>query len=180
MEQSDIKLLKDAKRGNKKAIETLFKNYKEMAFNISYRIVQRYDVAEDIVMDSFIKILQGNFNIQDSFKSYFFKTVVNNSLNYVKKEKRESVSFDEFNYDIVTDETPEKITEREELLSRLKEAINKLPENQKTAFILIKYEDLSYKEASKIMGKSVKSIESLISRAKENILKELSDLKDNI
>ena len=175
MEQNDIKLLKDAQRGSKKAIETLFNTYKDPAFNISYRMVQRTDVAEDIVMDSFIKIMEGNFNVTDSFKSYFFRSVINNSLNYLKKEKRENISFEEGGFDVITQETPEKVYEKEERLKKIKEAIQKLPENQKTALILIKYEDLSYKEASEIMGKSVKSVESLMIRAKENLQKELKD-----
>ena len=55
----------------------------------------------------------------------------------------------------------------------LYEAINKLPENQKIAFTLNKYEDLSYKEISEVMEISVSSVESLIHRAKKNLQKKL-------
>ena len=64
MVQNDLKLVKDAQKGSKKAIESLFNTYKDPAFNISYRIVQRTEAAEDIVMDSFIKIMQGMFKLR--------------------------------------------------------------------------------------------------------------------
>jgi RNA polymerase sigma-70 factor (ECF subfamily) len=52
-------------------------------------------------------------------------------------------------------------------------AVNSLPENQKIAFILNKYEELAYKEIAEIMNLSLSSVESLIHRAKMNLQKKL-------
>jgi RNA polymerase sigma-70 factor (ECF subfamily) len=52
-------------------------------------------------------------------------------------------------------------------------AIDSLPENQRVAFTLNKYEDLAYKEISDVMNLSVSSVESLIHRAKKNLQKKL-------
>jgi len=57
----------------------------------------------------------------------------------------------------------------------LKVAINKLPKNQKIAFILNKYQDLSYKEVAEVMDVSLSSVESLLFRAKSNLQELLSD-----
>jgi RNA polymerase sigma-70 factor (ECF subfamily) len=51
----------------------------------------------------------------------------------------------------------------------LDNAINSLPENQKSALILCKFEELSYQETAEIMGLSLSSVESLIFRAKKNL-----------
>jgi len=53
------------------------------------------------------------------------------------------------------------------------EAISRLPEKQKVAFTLIKVQQMNYEEASAIMEQSIKAIESLISRAKQNLQKQL-------
>jgi RNA polymerase sigma-70 factor (ECF subfamily) len=55
----------------------------------------------------------------------------------------------------------------------LHEAIDALPKNQRVAFTLNKYEDLSYKEISEVMQISLSSVESLIHRAKKNLQKKL-------
>ena len=61
-------------------------------------------------------------------------------------------------------------TEQSKLLHK---AIEKLPEKQKTALILNKFEDLSYQEIAKVMDTTISSVESLIFRAKQNLSKQL-------
>ena len=58
-----------------------------------------------------------------------------------------------------------------EQIKLLHKAIDKLPENQRTALILNKYEELSYKEIADVMGVSLSSVESLLFRAKNNLEK---------
>lgn len=171
----DLKTLKNARAGNNKSIELLFQTYNKTAFNISYRIVQRSDVAEDIVMDTFYKILNKNIDIKESFSAYFYRMIVNNSLNYIRKQSHENICPNEFNYDIVSNDNPQAELEKKELISKLKIAINNLPENQRTALILTKYEELSYKEAAEILKTTVKSVEGLIARAKEKLKDELKE-----
>ena len=57
--------------------------------------------------------------------------------------------------------------------------IDKLPENQKTAFTLHKVEGLSYQEIAEVMETTVSSVESLMHRAKENLKKILEDFYRN-
>jgi len=68
---------------------------------------------------------------------------------------------------------PEQNTLNNEKANILDKAINSLPDNQKAAFILNKKDDLSYLEISRILGLSVKAVESLIVRAKKNLQKLL-------
>ena len=68
---------------------------------------------------------------------------------------------------------PEFVLENTQRATLLHEAIDSLAENQKIAFTLSKYEDLSYQEISKVMDVSVSSVESLMHRAKKNLQKKL-------
>ena len=70
---------------------------------------------------------------------------------------------------------PGVLLERQEQSVILFKAIDKLPENQKTAFILAKVEGLSLAEISKVMDKSVPSVESLLHRAKAKLRELLRD-----
>ena len=63
--------------------------------------------------------------------------------------------------------------ENEQRAAILYDAINSLPENQKVAFTLNKYEDLSYQEIADVMEISISSVESLLFRAKKNLQKKL-------
>lgn len=65
----------------------------------------------------------------------------------------------------------QQILEEQEQIKLLHKAIDKLPENQRTALILNKYEELSYKEIADVMGVSLSSVESLLFRAKNNLEK---------
>jgi RNA polymerase sigma-70 factor (ECF subfamily) len=73
----------------------------------------------------------------------------------------------------INNETPVSELEKSQRAKILHAAIDSLPENQKTAFTLNKYEDLSYKEISEVMNLSVSSVESLIHRAKIKLLEKL-------
>ncbi len=68
---------------------------------------------------------------------------------------------------------PESETENNERARVLSWALAKLPENQRVAFTLSKYDELSYEEISRVMDTSIPSVESLIHRAKLNLRKIL-------
>ena len=73
----------------------------------------------------------------------------------------------------------EKI-EKEEIISHLHQAINNLPERQRTALVLNKYEERPYKEVAEIMGISLASVESLLFRAKSYLEKYFSNYKNDL
>ena len=68
---------------------------------------------------------------------------------------------------------PDQELENQERAKILTWALDKLPENQRVAFTLSKYKEMSYEEISSMMNMSIPSVESLIHRAKTNLKKEL-------
>lgn len=75
---------------------------------------------------------------------------------------------------LLADESEESPVNKEEARSLVQKAIADLPANQRTAFILCKYEGLSYKEISEVMELSISSVESLLHRARMNLQKRLA------
>jgi RNA polymerase sigma-70 factor (ECF subfamily) len=70
---------------------------------------------------------------------------------------------------------PQANLEQQERVNVLQQAIDSLAENQKIAFTLSKYEDLSYQEIAEVMGTTIPAVESLLNRAKKNLQKRLYD-----
>lgn len=186
------KLTEDLKRGDPKALESLFSIYKDKVFNTAISYLQNIQDAEEITQDVFVEI----FNSGDKFKgdsalsTWIYKITINKCLDQIKYQKRKKrfavvtsifkTDSVELNIDIPDFIHPGIEIELKERSQILFKAIYKLPDNQKTAFILSKIESLSYKEISDIMKTSISSVESLLFRAKQNLKKELSNFYDEL
>lgn len=177
------------------AFALLVDKYQKMVVNTCRGFVTNYADAEDLAQEVFIELYESlpEFRHESKLSTWIYRIAVNKSLNQVRKKKRETIfsSFasvfesseqqkKESTHPDSTDEADKQLNTRE-LHRTIKEAINKLPKNQKIAFILNKYQDLSYKEVAEVMDISLSSVESLIFRAKANLQKLLSDFyKKNI
>jgi RNA polymerase sigma-70 factor (ECF subfamily) len=110
---------------------------------------------------------------------------VNKSLDHLRKQKRRDIfqtigSFllNEAQEKIQSNNEPsmtDSTNDDREKRKILETAVNSLPENQRIAFILSKYDELAYKEISEIMNLSLSSVESLIHRAKMNLQNKLTN-----
>ena len=168
-EQKDLDLLYLARAGDKIAFEKLFNRYHQKAFNVAYRTVGSIETAEDMVMDAFIKVYESEQKINIDFAPYFYRIVIINCINYIRKNKRVISLLDQDLLFAPDSSDPVNAVLSNESAKDAFKALSLLPENQKIAFVLIKYEGLSYKEVSLIMKISVKAIESLMSRAKQSL-----------
>jgi RNA polymerase sigma-70 factor, ECF subfamily len=151
-----------------KHIETLFnENFQSLVFS-SFRIIMDYEQAEDIVQNVFVKLWQSYDKIKHTkdMKPYIFKAVRNSSLNYLRDKKpneNNTMQIQELNieYPEDNDEEPEK----SEISQKIHQAVDKLPDNWREAFILSKYEKLKYYEIAEKMNISNKTVEKYISKA---------------
>lgn len=186
------KLIEDLKRGDPGALESLFSIYKDRVYNTALGYLQNIQDAEELTQDVFIEIFNSasKFKGDSAFTTWIYRITVNKSLDkikYQKRRKRFAVLTSIFKPDSpeLAIDTPDFIhpgieIELKECSQLLFNALNELPENQKTAFILSKIELLSQKEISEIMKTSVSSVESLIFRAKQNLKNILGKKYDEL
>ncbi|MDY0253112.1 MAG: sigma-70 family RNA polymerase sigma factor [Tenuifilaceae bacterium] len=173
---------------SQKAFAMLVERYQELVVKTCKGFTNSYADAEDIAQDVFIEVFESleGFRSEAKLSTWIYRIAVNKSLNFVRKQKRERLfrSIEGFFTAQNNDEEPMQIEdmgrnkpdsniERSENKRMLKESINKLPENQRIAFILSKYQDLSYKEIAEVMEVSLPSVESLLFRAKTNLQKHI-------
>ena len=174
--------IQNIKNGDKNAFRDFVDTYKKFVINICFKYVNNEDDANDIAQEVFIEVYRtiGKFRGDSKISTWLYRISTNWSLNFLRDNKKysslESYSKDQ-NYilNVSSDSipNPEQNTLNNEKANILDKAINSLPDNQKAAFILNKKDDLSYLEISRILGLSVKAVESLIVRAKKNLQKLL-------
>lgn len=182
---TDQELITGIVNHDKPVIQFLVNKYHKQVITTSFHFVHDMDDAEDIAQDVCIEILEsiGRFKKTSSLSTWIYRITVNKSLNFIRRNKRKQLvkQFETFfhksndhagseTYEPIEDDNPYDNTERKQILDT---AINSLPESQKTAFILSKFEELSYKEIAEVMNLSLASVESLLQRAKQNLQKRL-------
>lgn len=173
------------KQGNEQAFKELVESYRSMVVNTCFGLLHNSEDAEDVAQDVFIEVIRSveNFRADSKISTWLYRIAVNRSLNFLRDNKKRKwfQSFDdvvESKKDMLNQlnqqsDDPESELENSQRSLLLHEAIDSLPENQRVAFTLNKYEDLAYKEISEVMNLSVSSVESLIHRAKKNLQKKL-------
>lgn len=165
-------------KGDQKAFKLLVDTYQLMVVNTCYAFVHDRDEAEDIAQDVFVQVFEslGKFRFESKLSTWLYRIAVNRSINHCKSPRGRAIKIDIDSWKqqevAQSVEMPQQqILEEQEQIELLHKAIDKLPENQRTALILNKYEELSYKEIADVMGVSLSSVESLIFRAKNNLEK---------
>ncbi len=183
---NDKELVTKIKNGDQNALKQLFEQYQHLVYNICYRMTGNQEEAEDITQDVFIKIFHaiGKFRGEAKFSSWIYRIAVNTCLKRERRKKLESWISLEFLFqekEQFQPESPEEspdqqieIAEKEQIVQK---AIQSIPERQKTALILFRYENLSYEEIAAIMKISLSAVEALLHRAKDNLSQKLIPLK---
>lgn len=139
-----------------------------------FRDVER---AEDVAQNAFVKLWE-NCDIlkQEQAKSFLFTTAIRLSLNNIKHDKVVS------NFEIKTKpkamhiESPEFLLEEAELKTRLEQAINELPEKQRTVFLMNRFDNQSYTEIASVLDLSVKAVEKRMHQALLSLRKVVKNI----
>lgn len=171
-------------RGDEKAFKEFIDDHKVMVVNTCYAFVHNREEAEDIAQDVFLRAYESmpKFRFHCKLSTWLYRMAVNQAINLCKsyRKRRVSLLLDDpgLSSDFASDDlsVPEQM-EREARIDILHKAIDTLPEHQRTALILNKYEELSYKEIAEVMELSVGAVESLLFRAKSNLEKLFSAKK---
>ncbi len=173
-------LITKIRSGDNIAAGELIDLYQDKVFRICFSFLGNLHDAEDLTQEVFIDVLQNlkNFRGDSAPGTWIYRIAVNRSLNFIRNRKRYKwwKQVDDFLTFSATEKEPSIINtkiEDEEGKVILQNAINTLPENQRTAFTLNKLDELSYNEVCEIMGMSLSAVESLIHRAKINLQKSL-------
>ncbi len=150
-------------------IERVFKKHYRSAVFYAQRIVQRKEVAEDIVQNVFLKFMSGEITVRGDLSVYLYTAVHNRCIDYIRMRRLTDTTTDELAEeleDIAPDFHPEnELFVRTLHMQRLYEAIEDLPPKRRRIFCMIQLERLSYAETADALGISINSVRTQMYRA---------------
>lgn len=172
-------------------LQEIYNQYNKLVYNLALQYVHNIEDAEEITQDVFVAVHHSinNFRNDSKISTWIYRITINKSLDFLKsKNRKKRFAFvtsifkpnsSELMFDKPNFNHPGVEMEHKESLELLFLKINSLPDNQKTALILNKIEQKNVQECAEIMNLSAKAVESLIHRAKQNLLKKIEDEKRN-
>ena len=183
---NETALIIDLKQGNAQAFTQLVEAYQHLVFSTILNIVQQAEEAEDASQEVFVQVYQNikDFRGDSKLSTWLYRIAVSKALDCERKKKTKKriglvknlLGITEKEEETATDfQHPGIVLDNKESATVLFKALKQLPESQRIAFTLIKAEGLSYEEVSKVMNVSVKAVEALMHRGKENLRKILSN-----
>lgn len=183
----DVRLMLQVKDDVQGAFETLVRRYQDRLLGVILHLTGNPAEAEDLTQDVFLRIYKARkgYHPRAKFSTWLF-TVANNLVsNYNRsKGRNKQVSLDAMGNSgsqaipaaervAAPEGSPSAQMRKAELSDVIREALDKLGEEQKAAVILSKFEEMRYAEIAEILGKSEAAVKSLLSRARNNLRETL-------
>lgn len=176
---TDEHILAVFKEDGSKGIELIFHQYYEVMCRSAIRITKTRSLAEDIVQEVFYEMFRKRDTMEiKSLSSYLKRAVFNRAINKVKSS-RELFDSDDLNVELTDNSaSSQQELEYKELEDYLNEVIDRLPEKCRLVFVLNRFEELSYKEVSKKLDISVKTVENQMSKALRILREEMASYRN--
>lgn len=166
----NLAIIERCKIGDRTAFQELYNLYAKAMFNISLRILNNRDEAEEVLQDSFLKVFSkiGDYDRTYAFGAWLKRIVINGSLDVLKKRKVGFVELDEVHYSSEQDDEEEDESVYEADL--LKKCIAELPDGFRTVLTLFVFEEQSHKEIAALLNISEGTSKSQYNRAKKKLM----------
>jgi RNA polymerase sigma-70 factor (ECF subfamily) len=175
-------------KGDNDAFEILVNRHQTSILNLIYRFIGDRTQAKDLAQEVFIRVWQAakTYKPEAKFTTWIYRIATNVCFNELKSARRrrwfQFLRFGDQHEETIEDTfvdgspSPEDLLLAKERSRQISDALQSLPENQRMALVLKRYDDLSYQEIAQILGCSVSAVESLLVRAKKTLQEKLKNL----
>src|ERR1700726_945820 len=190
MARSDVQLMLDVKAGDEASFDFLLRKYRTPLINFLFRMVRDAGTAEDLAQEVFLRVYRARQRYSPSakFTTWMFRIATNLALNSVRDNRYPQLEISMDHTVAAGDdehppmEAPDRPPSVEQQLvardrsERILRAIHALPEKQRAAVLLHKYQELDYDEIARVLECSESALKSLLFRAYETLRVELAPL----
>jgi RNA polymerase sigma factor (sigma-70 family) len=174
---NDSQLIREIKDGNAQIYSELMRRYERKILAFIYHMLksaQLEAMAEDLCNETFYKAyrsLNSFREVEASFSTWLYTIARNTVLSELRKNRMAKVSLEQNTQLPQTDADmlPEQSVIRSEKVTKVRDAINSLPDKQRSALILREYDGMDYQEIANILGQTVSSVKSLLFRARTSV-----------
>ena len=186
----DQQLVERAQRGEKRAFDLLVSKYQRRLSRLLSRFIRDSADIEDVTQEAFVKAYRAlpSFRGESAFYTWLYRIGINTAKNFLTSAGRRPVVSAEFEDEdgesldmasqIPDHHTPEAEMMNQQILSAVNAAVERLPEELRTAISLREMDGLSYEEIASAMNCPIGTVRSRIFRAREAIATELRPLLD--
>ena len=183
---NESELIALVKKKDREAFKVIVETWQNMVFNTAIGFLQNAEDAEDTAQEVFMQVFESvsSFKEESKISTWIYRITVSKCLDHLRKKRRKKrFAFIQSLYgknDSLMIDPPDFFhpgvkVENKENAALLFKAIEKLPVNQKMAFVLNKIENLSYREIGEITDSSESAVDSLLQRAKKNLQSTLKE-----
>jgi RNA polymerase sigma-70 factor (ECF subfamily) len=182
----DAALMLRVKQGEGGALAELVEKYKQPVMNVVYRMLRDATEAEDLAQNVFVQVYKSahRYEVSAKFSTWLFTIARNLCLNEIRRRSRHPADsmdvphpeqdgqpWQQFE-DRKTLSPPDSLLQGE-LEAKIEQALAELPENQRTAILLCRQDELSYEDIAEVLGCSLSATKSLIHRGRETLKQKL-------
>ncbi|HEX5423129.1 MAG TPA: sigma-70 family RNA polymerase sigma factor [Candidatus Acidoferrales bacterium] len=188
MTTSDVQLMLDVKAGDEASFDLLLRRYRTPLVNFLFRMVRDSATAEDLAQEVFLRVYRARkqYSPTAKFTTWLFRIATNLALNSIRdnrhRQMEDSIDAQPETEDAAPKELPshelpvdERMIERDRC-DLIRRAVEALPQKQRAAVVLHKYEEMDYSEIAKILDCSESALKSLLFRAYETLRVQLAPL----
>jgi RNA polymerase sigma-70 factor (ECF subfamily) len=182
----DAALMLRVKQGDTAAFEQLVDKYKQPVMNVVYRMLRDATEAEDVAQNVFVQVYKsaGRYEVSSKFSTWLFTIARNLCLNELRRRSRHPADSMDAAHPEQEDQPWQQFEDKKtfsppdtllhgELEEKIEEAMAELPENQRTAILLCRQDELSYEDIAKVLQCSLSATKSLIHRGRETLKQKL-------
>ena len=187
-ELSDAEVMLELKSGNMAAFDVLLAKYRKPIVHFMFRMVHNQAVAEELAQEVFLRVYRSRetYRAEARFSTWLYRIATNLGVNHARDTRHErtapTVHLDEPDTETgtmpdVADSTPsaEARLLRDERMKAIRDHVLALPERQKTAVLMHKYEGMDYKQIGEVLKLSESATKSLLFRAYQTLREKLKN-----
>ncbi|MDP1677420.1 MAG: RNA polymerase sigma factor [Bacteroidota bacterium] len=169
---SDEQLAVNLQHGDNQALIQIYERYKQGLYLFAYRLLGDENRAEDVVYETFSKVLLENRKLQNpaSLKSWMFMIARNEAFAVINRTKKYRPLNDDD--DIFSEDSPLTVIEENEQSKLLEALLNQLLPQYKEVLLLREFESMNYEEIAAITGTTIGSVKSKLFKARKELMEK--------
>jgi len=185
---SDAQIMLQVKAGDDSAFEYLVQKYRRPMVNFMFRMAHNNAAAEDLAQEVFLRVYRSRESYEASakFTTWLYRIATNLAVNHARDTRHErpenTVSLDEPDEENghtldLPDRTPsaEETIVRRERVAAIRQRVQALPERQRIAVVMHKYQQMEYRQIADVLKLSESATKSLLFRAYETLREQLQE-----
>ncbi len=177
----DQTLVENCKNGDRAAFKTLVTRYQKPIYNAAYRLLGNIDDASDITQVVFLRISERlhEYDSQYKFFSWIYRIAINESINLLRRNRREEPLNDEIELQGPDSESPEWQYDNKQLCDRVQWALMTMKVDDRVVLTLRHFSECSYREIAQVLDLEEKTVKSRLFEARQRLSELLEDLRTN-